>query len=392
MITPNYLEYQLDLLQTHTQLQESLWRDIIRRMLKTDLSITDTAAWQIEKLQQAGMMYPDIVKMIKTLFQAAGIEVFNYDDTLLAKAGLDPKAIKHLSPAMRNILEAALQKTCTDAINLTKTTAVTSQSLYISACDLAHQQVASGSFSYQQAITNGIKSASQQSLKVIYPSGHRSSLDAAIRRSVLTGVNQTAGQLQSMRANEYGVDLMEITAHDGARPSHAAWQGQLVSLSGRRGYLSLSDIGYGEVTGFMGANCRHNWYMFWEGISSRAYTPRQLKNFQTHKVTYNGKEYLDSDGKKKQRELERDIRSTKQELVMLDEAMKQGVDLKIDFDDASDRLKKQREKLENFCNQTGFRLDPYRTQVHAAASSSGIKNFGRSVSQKAVWASKRQNN
>ena len=30
-----------------------------------------------------------------------------------------------------------------------------------------------------------------------------------------------------------GCDLVEVTAHAGARPSHAEWQGKIVSLSGQ---------------------------------------------------------------------------------------------------------------------------------------------------------------
>ena len=71
----------------------------------------------------------------------------------------------------------------------------------------------------------------------------------------MTGIGQTTGQICLANARELGCDLMEITAHAGARRSHSAWQGQVVSLSGRKGYLSLSDIGYGTGDGFKGWNC-----------------------------------------------------------------------------------------------------------------------------------------
>ena len=49
-------------------------------------------------------------------------------------------------------------------------------------------------------------------------------------------------------------DWMEISAH----ASHPQWQGKIVSLSGRKGYLSKRDIGYGTGPGFKGWNCRHD--------------------------------------------------------------------------------------------------------------------------------------
>ena len=91
--------------------------------------------------------------------------------------------------------------------------------------------------------------------------------------NIITGVNQTCGKLQELRADEVGWDLMELTAHSGARPSHMSWQGKIVSRSGKKGYLSLDDIGYGTATGFKGVNCRHDWYPYYKG-STRTYTQR----------------------------------------------------------------------------------------------------------------------
>ncbi|MBC8535038.1 phage minor capsid protein [Yeguia hominis] len=58
-----------------------------------------------------------------------------------------------------------------------------------------------------------------------------------------------------------GCDWIEISAHG----SHPQWQGKIVSLSGRKGYLSKRDIGYGTGPGFKGWNCRHDWYPFFCG-------------------------------------------------------------------------------------------------------------------------------
>ncbi len=404
-ITPEFYDYEFDYLQTHKDLQESILRDITRRILKTDF-VTDTAAWQAEKLQQSGMVFNDVLaevgkrtskmpKEVKKIFSDAETEVFNYDDELLIESGYNPETIKHISPTMRRTITAALKKTCTDAVNLTKTTANTSQSLYISACDLAHMQISSGAFTYQQAIANAIKHAAKQGVTVTYPSGHVSSLDVAVRRSVLTGVNQTAGKLQDMRSDEAGVDLMEITAHAGAREEHAVWQGKIVSKSGRKGYLSLADIGYGSVTGFQGANCRHNWHMFFEGISKRAYTDEMLQEMNNRTVTYNGETMKEYDAIQMQRRYERGIRQSKQELVMLDEAIKNAPDdatrqqLQQEFEAAAVKLKSREARLADFAKQTGLRRDRYREQVFAVKTEKTIAGYGKSVSGKAVYQAQR---
>ena len=140
------------------------------------------------------------------------------------------------------------------------------------------------------------------------------------KRQVLTGVSQTVGKLQMQRAQEMGQDLMELTAHAGARPTHAVWQGKLVSLSGRPGYLSLTDIGYGDPAGFKGVNCGHDWYPYFEGLSEPAYTPEQLRQYNDRTVKYDGKEMDLYDATQHQRYIERQIRRWKRESSALDAA------------------------------------------------------------------------
>ena len=405
MITPEYLEYTLDILQVHKELQESIIRDIVRRMLKHPERLTDTAEWQLEKVQQSGILYKELVRElsratgrleseIRAAFDDAEGRIFDYGDKTVAAAGFDPVEFKSLSPSMKQTWEAALSKTSTEAVNLTKTTAVTVQSSYIRACDLAHMQVASGAFDYNTAIRNAVKYAAGQGVTVVYPSGYVDKLDTAIRRSLLTGINQTAGQLQNMRADNLDCDIMEITAHAGARPAHAVWQGQLVSRSGRRGYLSLSDIGYGSVTGFMGANCRHNWHMFFEGISERAYTDAQLAALSSETVEYNGEKVPLWKATDYQRRLERSVKASKRELVALDEAIKNAngelkTGLQSDFEHAAQLLKKREAKLKDLCNQAGLYYDSTRCGVFSVKTENGIKSWGRSAAQKAVAANRR---
>ncbi len=406
MITPEKTKYVLNSLNVHKELQESILRDIARRLVKNSGTITDTAAWQAEKLQQAGLLLDDITKELETVtkrqkeeikkaFEVAETKIFDYDDEVIAEAGFDPEEFKKLSPAMQKTWQATLSKTSTEAINLTKTTALTSQSAYIEACDLAMMQVQSGAFTLDAAVKNACVAAGSKGVNVIYPSGWVDKLDVAIRRSTFTGVSQTAGKLQEMRADEMDQDIMELSAHAGARPEHAAWQGQLVSRSGKPGYLSLADIGYGTVTGFKGVNCSHEWFIFFVGISKRAYTEEQLEAFKNETVTYNGKEVPLWKAKDYQRAVERAVKETKRQLVVLDEAMKNAKtdslrnELKTEFSSRSVLLKKQEARLKDFCKQTGIYYDNSRLQIFTQATENGIKNWGKSVSGKAVGAAQK---
>jgi len=184
---------------------------------------------------------------------------------------------------------------------------------------------------------------------------------------------------------------MIISAHYGARPEHAAWQGQLVSKSGRKEYLSLDDIGYGEVTGFQGANCRHSWNIFFEGLSNMPYSKEQLERYKNATVTYNDKEYKAYDAIKKQRSMERGIRATRRELVAFDECVKTSKTDEekngylTEFNNSSVKLKGQEAKLRDFLKQTGLTEDKARVQVCMTKSGRG---FNKSVSGKATTAYK----
>jgi len=204
--------------------------------------------------------------------------------------------------------------------NLTMTTAIAGQEAFISAADLAYMQVSTGTMSYTQAIREAVKSVASQGLSVIQYAGRKDQLDVAMRRAVLTGVGQTTGKLQMARADEMGCDLVQTSAHAGARPAHQVWQGQVFSRSGKsREYPNfVESTGYGTPGGLNGINCRHSWYPFFEGISENAYTERDVQALADKKVNYQGREITQYEASQVQREIERKIRKAKREASALD--------------------------------------------------------------------------
>lgn len=201
----------------------------------------------------------------------------------------------------------------------------------------------------------------------------------------MTGLGQTTGEICLANARELGQDLMEITAHCGARPSHSSWQGQIVSLMGRRGYLSLSDIGYGTGDGFKGWNCRHDWYPYFEG-STRMYSEKDLKELNARNIEYpDGSMHTQYEAEQYQRACERKIRETKRVLAGYDELLKttdnstikESVQWK--FDKQTLKLKDKEKAMKEFCDKTGLLVDSARSQAYG---------FGKSVSQKVVQRDK----
>ncbi len=395
MLTPEYYSHVADdLIKLYADLDNAIINDIVRRLVKNG-EMTETAKWQAKQLQESGMVYDDILAEIasrtdatqnhvRTLFEDAGAEAVKNDNVVYRAAGLE--GIIKLSPAAMQVLNAGYVKCSGDLSNITLTTANTAQQAYITACNNAYMQISSGAFDYNTAIRNAVKAAAAEGAEVLYPSGHRDKLDVAVRRSVMTGIGQTCRQLSLINAQDMGCDLMEITAHSNARPSHAEWQGQLVSLSGRRGYLSLKDIGYGTGDGFGGWNCRHDWYPFFEGISVRNYSDERIREMNAKNIEYNGKKYTEYEISQIQRKFERDIRSLKRKAIAYDTARNNAPDDKLkqqfsdDFTAVSVKLKKKKRQLNDFLDKTGQLPDNARAQV---------LGFGRSTAQKVVWAEKK---
>lgn len=413
MLTPEYLERCCDsILGIYDALNETIVRDIARRIAKTG-RVTDSAMWQTKQAQEAGRLLDDIIKdvaqitgfsdtYIKSLFDEAGAMSIRYEADICSAAGLPPITLNQ-SPAMLQILAAAVEKTQGNLNNLTGTTAVATQSLYYQHTNLAYMQVASGAFSYQEAMKQAVRAAAIDGGKVLYSSGHSSKLDVAIRRSLLTGVNQTAAKLTEMYAGEMGCDYYETTAHAGARPSHAEWQGQVFCISGKdHRYRQFEEAtGYGTGGGLCGWNCRHSFHMFFPGLSKPAYSSGVLDEYAERTHTYRT-----PDGEKvtmteyectqKQREYERKIRESKSLLAGYDSAAKGAENDTLEnamleaFRNESVNLKRLEAEMKDFCHQTNRAVDSARTQVYAVKDTQGnIVNFNKSVSQKAVWANRK---
>lgn len=408
MLDPEYLEKFSDqLLALIDELSAAIIGDIARQIVKTK-QITDTAKHQAHVLQNSGMVYKDAIKRIgqvsgytdrevKRLFEESGVQNIKNESVIYKRAGKKPIEL-HQSEEMQKILNANFRKTKGEISNLTLTTANKAQSTYVNVCNNAMLKVQTGAFSYDKAIADAIKEAAVQGTEVLYPSGHTDKLDVAVRRSVLTGVNQSAAQLNLEYAEEMGCDYVETTAHSGARPEHETWQGKVFCISGKDSKYPpfYESTGYGTGPGLCGWNCRHNFYAFIPGISTPAYTDQMLKEYQARSYTYGGKNYTEYEVSQMQRFQERQIRGTKRKLTGYDAGIKAaGNDevlkntLQQRFESESVRLKGQEKKLKGFCRQTGRRAESARTQVHAVLDDSGnIVGFNRSVAQKAVWSNK----
>ena len=397
MLTPDEVNGYAGLMAAPwDELEERILRDMVRRIVKAG-GITSTAEWQSFRAQALGASRAYLLRQMQALVQElspqeavvfahAMKQAYTKDAADAAAAG---RALQPLgeSEEAQQLLESGYRRTMNTLYNLTQTRAVmgnhnmveTTQRQLAYYLDMAHMDAASGAFSSDAAARRALNELAAKGVGAItYPSGHTDTLDVVVLRATRTGINQTAGEITRFNADRLECDLMELDAHVGARTgnggqnltNHSWWQGQIVSRSGQHGYLSLSDIGYGDVRGFMGANCAHNWSMYWEGASKRSYTADRLAAINAATVTYNGKELGRYKATQMQRAQERRIRADKRAFLVAKESGQKDAEKA-----AAAKLATSRAKMKDFLHQTG---------LHQYQLRESVPGFGRSEAASAA--------
>lgn len=396
MLTPEQLLHLPDnLVRLYAQLEEDILADMAARISARDLFIPATD-WQFQKLAEMGNTYEMILaklsgatekteQELRDMMTVAASESLKYDDAVHKAAGKDLPPLNQ-SAALLATLNAGMEKTKGYFQNLCRTTANQGSKQFADALDRAYMQVTSGAFTKEQAIKTAVKDLAGQGIAAAeYKNGRKMGLEAAVRMNVVTGVNQTCAELQLQRCDEAGCDLVEVSAHAGARPSHAVWQGKLYSRSGTHPKYPdfLLSTGYGTVTGLCGANCRHNFYPFYEGISKRAYTHRELGQMNARTIRYNGQRLTEYEASQIQRKIERNLRRWKREQAAMKAAGQSTAE-------AAAKLKYWRGEMNSFIRQTGFKRQYSREEIFGENSTVPeflpVKGLGNSVDDKALAA------
>lgn len=395
MLTPEQLDaLPRRFVQLWQQVEDDILQDIARRIKTLDEldPLTPTAIWQAWRLAETRAVRSSAVATlakytgksraeIKRLLESAGAQALAADDAVYAAAGLDPPPVNR-SPALLNLLNAGYRQTCGTWQNLTATTANTVTGAFEDRLSRAWGLVSTGAMDYNTAIRRAVDDLADTMPYITYPSGHTDTLEVAARRAVLTGVNQTCAKLQLARMEEMDCEFVEVTAHEGARPTHAVWQGRVyhrggaVVQDGERYEDFETATGYGTGPGLCGWNCRHNFYPFYPGVSVRNYTDERLAELDARNIPYGGGLYTRYEITQMQRALERKVRKYKRRYLAETAA---GVDAS----QSAAKLKAARQQLSAFLAETGERVDGARAEV---------PGFGRREARQADADRKRYTN
>lgn len=371
-LDPKYLESLPDsLVDMYGLVEMDILTDMARRISTYDYFIP-AAQHQNQKLQELGMVQSEIIAKLSAITGQSQAEIV----ALLTEAGEQAiqddleyyTAAEVYAPdkvdteALYEQLNAGLIQTEGAFKNLTRTIANTATKQFENALDRAWLQISTGAFDYTTAIKNAITDLSSLGLGAVkYPSGRVDSIEVAVRRAVVTGANQTASKTQEKLADQLEVELVEVTAHGGARPEHAKWQGKVFS---RRGRVEIDGVvyedlakatGYGSGAGLCGWNCRHNFHPYIPG-TARTWNDKQLKALEEKKIEYNGVKMTEYEASQVQRKIEREIRKQKRTISALEAAGE-------DASEYRSRLRNAQKSYTDFTNQTGMKKQSARTQI-----------------------------
>ena len=365
MLSPRYLDGLSDeIIEIYSTLETEILQDMARRIARLG-KVTDATKWQAQMLAEAGGLKRNVGRILAKYDKAVARQVAEtLADALETSARNDNRIFKAATgrtvsaPNAQQML-ATIQKCHSDLSRLTLTTAATTQTQFVQEANRVYMNVQSGAFDYDTATKDAADALARRGITTVqYENGKpvTRTIESAVRMNILTSVSQTAANMTLNNCEELDCDLVETSAHVGARPEHEEWQGQLFSRSGSNPkYRPFSVCGLGSVTGICGINCRHSFYPYFEGMG-RHYTQDDLDEMAGEKVSFNGKEMTRYEGEQRLRGMERNIRAYKR-LALTEEAA--GAD----STKARRKLGEWQAAAREFTRQTGIARDSAREHV-----------------------------
>ncbi len=377
MLTPRDIrEIENEISRIYAQVETDLVRHVCAYLSRNIDGDIDVEHWRLRKLRGWGVLQSDLERIVahnskqmrKELDEVITkvVEKNNSSDKALIKAlqeytaesgdaSITLKPSEMQTRKLRAVLENARH-----SINLTNTSAIEAcEKIMTDACNRAYLAVMEGTETLSDAVYKASRNLARQGITTAtYSSGkqYNISIDAAVRRNVVTSVSQATAKMTIETAQDNGCDLVKTSEHMGARPSHFAWQGKVFSLSGKSDkYPALSapmdmgGTGYGTAGGLCGCNCRHYFFPFVEGFDPASYGLNNVTAKENEEV-YKAQQ--------RQRSYEREVRSWKRvKEVARDQGRVQ------DSKTAQAHIQSFQKKLREVCEEYGLSRQHDRERV-----------------------------
>jgi hypothetical protein len=335
--------------------------------------------WQTRALRELGALNDDGIKLlakysgetvaeVKRIYKEA-LETGLIKDEAILKAGVEGGILQPAVPlaqsAVAGILKTAEKTTLTTFSGINNSMLRSAGAQYTKIVNNVTTQIMSGTVTVDQAVARSVRAFAQEGLTgFTSATGAEWTPEAYSRMIIQSDLKNAMIAAQEERYREYGNNYVEVDAYAGARPKCAMDQGYIYSMDDDTTPITdvdgteievraWSDTSYGEPDGLLGINCGHSRFAFVPGVSTQA-----SKNEDINKAE-NEQKYQE---RQQQRYIERNIRDSKREALMLE---KSGAP-KVDIDAAKAKTAEWQSKAKDFVKDTGGTRYYEREQIYVA--------------------------
>jgi len=366
------------LLHMIASIEDRLMRNIVNRLIKY-MYISSSTEWELKMLAEVGGLHKENLTFMKTqmknapkllheiLESAAYKTAVQYETGFakLIKKGIINNTRIPIHQTIVRVLKV-YEKQAQSRLNMVNTVMQYKakkvyRALVKSTLEIANKQefltilqnntggVVTGAYSRQKALMKTLQEFNERGIPAFVDKrGREWSPEAYVNMDIRTTVNNVAHQTQFERMQDYGISLLEVTSHSGARPKCAKDQGKIFDIENKsRKYPHWTSSSYGEPDGILGINCGHDVYPHIEGIHIRRYFP-------TENIIENDLRYQEKQG---QRELERKVKAQKRLAEMYKQLGDHDAYIK-----AKQKAQNRNIELKDYCESKGltYRADRVR--------------------------------
>ena len=397
---------------SYIELETMLMRNIVQHIKDYDQPIA-TDEWLLQKLAEVGKLNKENMQLIaqmagisqtaaERMLQDAADDAIRSTDAgfrHLVRRGLAGDAVESGKSKTVKQVMSTLASQAKDTLNVCNTTMLYKardafkslvNSIARDAKEIADKQsfvdglgkhaiaTTVGAESRQQAMRRCIQEFNDKGIPAfVDKAGREWTPEAYVNMAMRNTARQTAEEMQTARCQDFGVNLIAIDSHAGARPKCAKDQGKIFDLNNGSGYTEdlkgrkiryypWKSSSYGAPDGILGINCGHHKWPFIPGVNVHRYFP-------TEDLDANNRLYKDT---QVQRALERDVRKQKRECMLFDELGDKEA-----FEKAATKLKQKEASLKSYVDG--------KSHLHRRADREQVVGFGKRVSAEATAANKR---
>lgn len=348
---------------------------LIIKRLKSGTGNFDVMEWDIKKLSDMGGLTREAVKEIaktskqaKKLLESVLTEVAKKS---LSVDGVDAEVTTGVTQTIK-----AMEAQASSHLNIVNTTmlAGTQDSFGTIVARLDNERniilnnatvdLVTGQKSFQSVVSQAIKELGEAGINAYTDKAGRNwTPEAYVSMDLRTTSAQTARKVVESQGRDYGLDVILVSSHAGARPKCEPYQGRCFSMSGRYGTITdakgeeyefepIGNTSYGEPDGLFGINCGHSFRYIEEG----AFINRETVVETEEQKEENRRIYAQS---QEQRAIEREIRKYERESELLKEA-----GLTEFAKTPAGNARSARDEYRAFCEETGRTPRWERTRIY----------------------------